>query len=175
MKLFYSLSRPQRLLIGLLFVLQLLLCLSYVPLLSDRAVSSVGILTIGAIELLLCLVLIAILKNRYSTVATTVFLLLLVNVLITPVNLKRASETFITLPPNQDYKVKVVGDVTPGFSGISRITTDGHGFRVTHPVDYKNKGDVYRIFAIGASTTAQLLLSDEKTWTALLEKALEKA
>ena len=175
MKLFYSLSRPQRLLIGLLFVLQLLLCLSYVPLLSDRAVSSVGILTIGAIELLLCLVLIAILKNRYSTVATTVFLLLLVNVLITPVNLKRASETFITLPPNQDYKVKVVGDVTPGFSGISRITTDGHGFRVTHPVDYKNKGDVYRIFAIGASTTAQLLLSDEKTWTALLEKDLEKA
>ena len=175
MKLFYSLSRPQWLLIGLLFALQLLLGLSYVPLVSDQAISSVGILTIGAIELLLCLVLIAILKAKYSTTATTVFLLLLANVLITPVSQKSASETFITLPPNQDYKIRIVGDVTPGFSGITRITTDDHGFRVTHPVDYKNKGDVYRIFAIGASTTAQMLLSDEKTWTALLEKDLEKA
>ncbi len=175
MKPLNSLSRLQCLLIALLFVLQLLIGLSYVQLLSDQAISSVGILTIGAIELLLCLVLIAILRNKYSTVATTVFLLLLVNVLITPINLKKASETFITLPPNQDYKVKIVGDVTPGFSGISRITTDDHGFRVTHPVDYKNKGDVYRIFAIGASTTAQMLLSNEKTWTALLEKDLEKA
>ena len=175
MNLFYSLSRPQSLLVGLLFVLQLLLGLSYLPLLSDHAISGAGLLTVGGIELLLCLILIAILKNRYSTAATTVFLLLLANVLITPVNLKRASETFITLPPNQDYKIKVVGDVTPGFSGISRITTDDHGFRVTHPVDYRNKGDVYRIFAIGASTTAQMLLSNEKTWTALLEKDLEKA
>ena len=175
MKLLYSLSRPQRFLIVLLCVLQLLLALSYFQLLSDQAVSVSGILTILALEVLLCFVLIAILKNKYSTIASTVFLLLLANVLITPLNLKKASETFITLPPNQDYKIKVVGDVTPGFSGISRITTDSHGFRVTHPVDYKNKGDVYRIFAIGASTTAQMLLSDEKTWTALLEKDLEKA
>lgn len=114
-------------------------------------------------------------QKKYSIAATTVFLLLLANVLITPVSQNSASKAFITLPPSQDYKIKIVGDVTPGFSGISRITTDDHGFRVTHPVDYKNKGDIYRIFAIGASTTAQMLLSNEKTWTALLEKDLEKA
>lgn len=94
---------------------------------------------------------------------------------MTPFNQKKASETFITTPPSQDYKIRIVGDVTPGFSGISRITTDDHGFRVTRPVDYKNKGDVYGIFAIGASTTAQMLLSSRKTWTTLLEKDLEKA
>lgn len=175
MKPLFSLSGPQRLLLVLLFVLQLLLVLSYVPLLSDLAVSKSGVLTIVAIELLLGLIAIAIVKKNYATTASTIFLLLLANVLITPLNLKKANETFITLPPNQDYKIRIVGDVTPGFSGISRITTDGHGFRVTHPVDYKNKGDVYRIFAIGASTTAQMLLSDEKTWTALLEKDLEQA
>jgi lysophospholipase L1-like esterase len=170
-----SMSKPRLLLIALLIALQLLLVLSFVPVLTDQAVSGVGVLTIGAMEILLCLILFSILTGKFPTTATTIFLLLLANVLMTPFNQKKASETFITLPPNQDYKIRIVGDVTPGFSGISRITTDDHGFRVTRPVDYKNKGDVYRIFAIGASTTAQMLLSNEKTWTTLLEKDLEKA
>ncbi|MDV7340838.1 GDSL-type esterase/lipase family protein [Terasakiella sp. A23] len=79
-----------------------------------------------------------------------------------------------TMVPNLDEKLEVVGDVMPGFAGIQQITTDHKGFRVTRDVDYDNKPDnAYRIFAVGASTTAQDYLGDEKTWTHQLQQHLQ--
>lgn len=64
MKSLYPVSRLQGLLIVFLVGLQLLLGMSYVQPMSDRDLSRVGVMTIGAIELLVCFVLIAILKKN---------------------------------------------------------------------------------------------------------------
>lgn len=79
-----------------------------------------------------------------------------------------------TMVPYLDEKLEVVGDVMPGFEGIQHITTDHKGFRVTNSVDYENKPqNAYRVFAVGASTTAQDYLGDEKTWTHHLQQKLQ--
>lgn len=65
-----SMSKPRLLLITLLIALQLLLVLSFVPVLTDQAVSGVGVLTIGAMEILLCLILFSILTGKFPTTAT---------------------------------------------------------------------------------------------------------
>lgn len=76
---------------------------------------------------------------------------------------------YLSLAPNLD----ATGDFSglPGISGLSRITTDERGFRVSRPVDYDN-GSTYRIYAVGGSTTKQIYLDDRKTWTYLLQEAL---
>jgi lysophospholipase L1-like esterase len=59
----------------------------------------------------------------------------------------------------------------PGISGKHSITTDSKGFRTTKNIQY-DKGDTFRIFAIGGSTTEQIYLDDQKTWTHLLQQDL---
>ena len=76
---------------------------------------------------------------------------------------------YLTLPPNMDETVDASGFA--GISGLSRVTTDEHGFRVSQPIDYDN-GSTYRIYAVGGSTTKQVHLDDRKTWTYLLQAAL---
>jgi lysophospholipase L1-like esterase len=76
---------------------------------------------------------------------------------------------YLTLPPNMDEAADNRG--FPGISGLSHITTDERGFRVTRAINYNN-GSTYRIFAIGGSTTKQIRLGDKKTWTHLLQEAL---
>jgi GDSL-like Lipase/Acylhydrolase family len=78
---------------------------------------------------------------------------------------------YMTLRPNMNRTVDVVGDAIPGIQGIQRITTDVMGFRVRPPVDYEHKRG-FRIFAIGASTTEQIALDDRSTWTYLLQEKL---
>ena len=78
---------------------------------------------------------------------------------------------YLTLPPNMNVTIDVVGDAMPGIQGIQRITTDAMGFRVQPPVDYEHKRG-FRIFAIGASTTEQIFLDDRSTWTYLLQEQL---
>jgi lysophospholipase L1-like esterase len=78
-----------------------------------------------------------------------------------------------TLRPFLERTWDVRGGV-PGVTGIQRVTTDGKGFRVTKAVDYDRRS-AYRIFAIGASTTEQVLIDDRSTWTHLLQQGLEEA
>jgi lysophospholipase L1-like esterase len=77
-----------------------------------------------------------------------------------------------TLKPSMKRTFDVQGGV-PGISGVQQITTDSKGFRVTKTIAYdEKKDDNYRIFAIGSSTTEQLLIDDKKTWTHLLQENL---
>lgn len=78
-----------------------------------------------------------------------------------------------TLPADMDERVDVRGDGIPGIGGVQHVTTDSKGFRAVPPVDYARKRG-YRIFAIGGSTTEQILLDDEATWTHLLRQGLER-
>jgi lysophospholipase L1-like esterase len=79
---------------------------------------------------------------------------------------------FVTLPPNL-YQVLNVKSGLPGINGKQKITTDSKGFRTTKEIDYNNKKN-YRIFAIGGSTTEQIYLDDQHTWTHLLQEDLSK-
>ncbi len=81
---------------------------------------------------------------------------------------------FRTLPPNLGYSVNVIGNGIPGVVGVQRISTDAKGFRVIPPVDYEQKNG-YRIFAIGGSTTEDIILDDAATWTHRLQEDLEEA
>jgi lysophospholipase L1-like esterase len=76
---------------------------------------------------------------------------------------------YLNLPPNVDATVDFSGFA--GISGLSHVTTDERGFRVSLPVDYDD-GSTYRIYAVGGSTTRQIHLDDRKTWTYLLQEAL---
>ncbi len=77
------------------------------------------------------------------------------------------------LRPNIDRRIRLLGDVVPGITGIQHVTTDAKGYRVTLPIDYGKKPDsTLRVFAIGASTTEQILLDDRKTWAHLLQEDL---
>jgi lysophospholipase L1-like esterase len=96
---------------------------------------------------------------------------LVLQTLITPLVIDR---NYKTLPPNMVQKIDVIGDAMPGINGLQSITTDGLGFRVTKPVDYESKpAGTFRIFAIGGSTTEQIVIDDERTWAHLLQQRLE--
>lgn len=82
-------------------------------------------------------------------------------------------DSFKTLQPELMRQIDVVPGALPGIEGIQKITTDSMGFRVTKPIDYETKPpDTYRVFAIGGSTTEQILLDDKRTWTHLLQEQL---
>jgi len=95
---------------------------------------------------------------------------LILQTLVTPVVIDR---DFKTLPPNMLQIIDVIGDAMPGISGIQKITTDEKGFRVTKKINYLAKpAGTFRIFTIGGSTTEQISLDDEKTWSHLLQQRL---
>ena len=121
------------------------------------------------LEALLLLVLLAVVRQRFINAAVVVYFLLAINFAITPWYARQ--KVNISLAPNVDLYVKIMGDVMPGFTDTSHVTTDAKGFRTTKRVNYDAK-DSYRIFAIGGSTTEQIYLDDAKTWTALLERDL---
>jgi len=82
--------------------------------------------------------------------------------------------TYITLSPNKDFRLNVVHGAIPGIEGIQHITTDELGFRVQPKINYaENIGP--RIFAIGGSTTEEIYIDDEATWTHLLQTRLSTA
>ena len=126
------------------------------------------VMTLEALQLF---VLFAVVLRRFVTAAVIVYLLLAINFAITPWYAHK--ELNISLAPHVDQYVQIVGDVMPGFTGTSHVTTDAKGFRTTRRVNYDAK-DAYRIFAIGGSTTEQIYLDDAKTWTALLERDLSQ-
>lgn len=76
----------------------------------------------------------------------------------------------LKLPPNIQ-KTRNVTAGLPGISGVHVFSTDAEGFRTVGNVDYDNDNSL-RLFAIGASTTADVSLDDQKTWTHLLQRKL---
>jgi hypothetical protein len=73
--------------------------------------------------------------------------------------------------PNTTTIINFVEGAVPGLVGPQRVTFGERGFRVQPPVDYERKAGV-RIFAIGGSTTEELWIDDEATWTHRLQIAL---
>ena len=81
-------------------------------------------------------------------------------------------DNFITLPSRLNLTTEVTTHNIPGIQpGIHHVTTDELGFRTTPAVDYQHKRG-YRIFAIGGSTTEDILLDDHATWPYLLQQQL---
>lgn len=81
---------------------------------------------------------------------------------------------FITLPPLMNTTIDVRATDLPGMPpGLRHITTDEKGFRVNPRVDYRAKRGL-RIYAIGGSTTEDIVLDDESTWTHLLQEGIAK-
>ena len=81
---------------------------------------------------------------------------------------------FITLPHQMNATIDVRAAGIPGMSpGLRHITTDENGFRVNPRVDYRAKHG-YRIYAIGGSTTVDILLDDGATWTHLVQEGIAK-
>ena len=136
--------------------------------------STSRIIALAVIESTLILMVISAFTGKFASVSITLWLLLLVNFAITPVDFKRSPSGFLTLPPNLDYRLEVIGDGMPGFTGVQNISTDALGFRTTKKIDYQNKGNAYRVFTIGGSTTEEIYTDDQKTWSALLEGQLTK-
>jgi lysophospholipase L1-like esterase len=77
---------------------------------------------------------------------------------------------FKTLKPFMNETINVESGL-PGISGRQSVTTDLKGFRTTKNIQY-DKGDTFRVFAVGGSTTEQIYLDDKKTWTHLLQQDL---
>lgn len=95
---------------------------------------------------------------------------LVLQTLITPLVV---NSDYVTLAPHLYEQIDVRGDAIPGIGGLQTITTDELGFRTTTDVDYEAKQPgTLRIFAIGGSTTEQILLDDRRTWTHLLQERL---
>ena len=63
-------------------------------------------------------------------------------------------------------------DTTVETEGVNQtITTDEMGFRVQPRINYKQKNG-FRIFALGGSTTEQIVIDDQKTWLHLVQRSL---
>ena len=93
---------------------------------------------------------------------------LVVQALLTPL----LPGNFIRLPPQMQSTVDVRTAELPGIPpGLRHITTDEHGFRVNPRVDYRAKHGL-RVFTIGGSTTADIFLDDESTWSHLLQQGI---
>lgn len=81
---------------------------------------------------------------------------------------------FITLPPRMNSTVELRSLHLPGMpDGLRHVTTDERGFRVNPRIDYAKKRGL-RIFAIGGSTTEDIVLDDRATWTHLLQEELSE-
>ncbi len=157
------------LLSGIAF-LQLCLLLSFQHILGF--LSPFRIIALTAIELSIGLMTLSALTGKFASLSITLWLLLLTNFFITPIDLKHKNSEYLTLPPNLNYKLEIIGEAMPGFVGVQHVSTDEMGFRSTSKINYKQKGGAYRIFTIGGSTTEEIYTDNSKTWSALLQSSL---
>ena len=110
-------------------------------------------------------------QKKFETFSISCILLLCAN-FFTPIFLTISD--YRTLPPNFIKSLIVRGDVMPNFEGINTISTDEMGFRSLSDIDYYNNSS-FRIFAIGGSTTEEIYVDDNETWTSLLQVSLNKS
>jgi lysophospholipase L1-like esterase len=81
---------------------------------------------------------------------------------------------FVTNSPSLRLVLHPDPQLMPNMVSPARFTTDERGFRVSHPIDYREKPQgAFRIFLIGGSTTENLYIDDERTFGAILERRLD--
>jgi lysophospholipase L1-like esterase len=106
----------------------------------------------------------------------TLTLLVVANLLLTPIVRPFMEDVPQTLPPNLSLEVHLPAEAYPGIGPVQLVSTDGRGYRSSRPIDYGRKPPgVVRILALGGSTTEEADLDDRKTWTSLLAGRLTKA
>ncbi|MFK8027739.1 MAG: SGNH/GDSL hydrolase family protein, partial [Gammaproteobacteria bacterium] len=154
-----------KLFFGLVFLVFQLVFLSTIP---EDDIGSSAMVFIVLYQIVFVFFLFLIWKGKYLSVAITLLLLLFLNLFTANEYLQ---SDYKTLPPNMKEKVRIVGDVMPGFNGVNTISTDSRGFRVTKEVSYDIDTPI-RVFAIGGSTTEEINSDDRETWPALLEDKL---
>jgi len=120
-------------------------------------------------EVALIFAFFALFKKILLTFSNSLILLLTFNLFWTPL-----SGSLKTLQPNYFKKIRVVGEVMPGFEGINTISTDHLGFRHSNNVNYEDSSK-FRVFTIGGSTTEEIYVDDKETWSALLQNHLYDA
>lgn len=120
-------------------------------------------------EILIFLSLYLIYKKIFS-IGIFIYLILFLNFILTPIS--GQDNNYITLPKNMSRNVFIKTDLISGISSPSHISTDQMGFRTTKNINYFDKKNEYRIFAIGASTTEQIFIDDSKTWATYLQSEL---
>ena len=154
-----------KLLIGLGFLVFQIVFLNTMPE-GEIGPSAMVFVFLYQIVFVFCLFLIW--KGKYLSLAITLLLLLFLNLFTAHEYLQ---SDYKTLPPNMYEKVRIVGDVMPGFDGVNTVSTDSKGFRVTKEVNYDIDTPI-RVYAIGGSTTEEINTDDEETWSARLEDKL---
>ena len=154
-----------KLLIGLGFLFFQIVFLSTMP---EDEVGSSAMVFVFLYQIVFVFCLFLIWKGKYLSVAITLLLLLFLNLFTAQEFLQ---SDYKTLPPNMYERVRIVGDVMPGFDGVNTISTDSRGFRVTKEVNYDVDAPI-RVYAIGGSTTEEINSDDGETWPALLEDKL---
>ena len=111
-----------------------------------------------------------------AQLAASLTLLVVANLVLSPLVPVLMGDPPPTLPPNQNRKFRVVGNVMVGFSEWHTYTTDGRGHRTNGPIDYAHKPPgVLRIAFFGASTTEEAELDDHKTWSAQVGQTVATA
>ena len=82
-----------------------------------------------------------------------------------------APNGYYVWPPYLDRTLQPDPEITPGVEGLSRFVINGDGIRG----DEIPTGDAIRILAVGGSTTEELFLTQDETWTGLLQRKLSRA
>lgn len=75
----------------------------------------------------------------------------------------------ISLKPLHETRIRYTKSKNRGFDGLHVIRTDEKGYRTTHPVRYMEKSQKIRLFALGGSTTEEIYIGNDRTWTGTLE------
>jgi hypothetical protein len=120
------------------------------------------LIALAVVESFIGLMVFSIFTGRLASLCITMWLLLLANFALTPVELKGKTPNLLSLPPNLDYKLEISGDAMPGFVGVQHVTTDEMGFRTTKKIEYTKKGTALRIFTIGGSTTEEIYTDNSR-------------
>ncbi|HLF10869.1 MAG TPA: SGNH/GDSL hydrolase family protein [Gammaproteobacteria bacterium] len=84
-------------------------------------------------------------------------------------------DPFVTNNPSLNLLLHPNPEWMPNMLSPARFTTDEQGFRVSHPIDYRDKPPrTFRVFLIGGSTTENLYIDDSRTFGAILERRLNE-
>ncbi len=110
-------------------------------------------------------------KSKLLIVFTNIYIILIINFLLTPFFFQKTFDVPVRMP-NYIEEIEYKGEYFKGlWSGKHIITTDEKGFRTTSKINYKKKDkEVFRILTIGASTTEENGTDDNKTWSAIVAK-----
>lgn len=160
----------QKILILLFFIIFQIRIINFWP---SIIISKTGIFFIIYQLIFLCCVLYTLIRG-YSVLLNTLMLVLFLNLFI-DTNTFFTKYSFLsnlkTLEPNHYHRLEIIGDIMPGFEGVNTISTDSKGFRTTKKINYDDQSN-YRIFSVGGSSTAQVYVDDNETWSAYLEDLL---